>query len=496
MLFSIVVFVLVYNIQGTNGKQGRYCSPNPCFNGGKCYETDDGFICECPSDFMGKKCEVAMTCNRDLGLVETGHRCRKQCSRDIECGGSMTKCRCDGWCGMSCFNPDAECPPLENPRNGYVVVGNVTYGSVVKYVCNEGYSLVGLDERVCTSSRKWSGLQPTCVDFSECGVTEPLDPTLHNQLVTRRVKRVVGGDDAPDNAWPWQASILVAVVESGNINVEKTLKRWELTTAGTIINKQWILTVTHPVQHMVPKYFYRQSVIVVGVSSRSSVKYTIKDTVQMFKPLKYILHEKFNKTTFENDIGLIKLGERLFPKSTVPFVNIKEITFNAAVRPVCLPCTQKCVMRGWDKNKKCEAEGEFLVKPGIKIVLTGFGTRETDHNIQSFPDRLQQVVLEVGNKKSCQRGINDIIFFHKVGSFDLYNSTFCTVSSVPHKVMTGCYGDGGGPVVRKITQRDGSVCWVQVGISSFGAKCDGTIPEFYTKVASHTNWIEEAMQNN
>ncbi|XP_077968899.1 uncharacterized protein LOC120344327 isoform X6 [Styela clava] len=443
---------------GNTCEIGRYCSQNPCSNGGKCYEAVDGFTCKCPSDFMGRKCEV-----------------------------------------------DAECPPLENPKNGYVVVGKVTYGSVVKYVCNDGYTLVGLDERVCTSSRKWSGLEPTCVDFSECGVTGPLDPNLHNQLATRRVKRVVGGDDAPDNAWPWQASILVAAVESGNINVIDTLKRWELTIAGTIINKQWILTVTHPTEHMPLENFYRHQVIVVGVSSRSFVKNTIKTTVQMFRISKYILHEEFNKLTFQNDIALIKLGKRLFPKSTVPFVNIKEITFNAAVRPVCLPCTQKCVTnshigynfkRGWDKDKKCEAEGEFLVKPGIKIVLTGFGTNETDYNIHTFPDRLQQVVLEVGDKNSCQRGIDDISFIRRVDSFDVFNSTFCTGSSIPHKVMAGCIGDGGAPVVRKITQRDGSVCWVQVGISSFGAQCDGKIPEFYTKVANHINWVQETMLKN
>nr|XP_039269416.1 uncharacterized protein LOC120344327 isoform X6 [Styela clava] len=443
---------------GNTCEIGRYCSQNPCFNGGKCYEAVDGFTCKCPSDFMGRKCEV-----------------------------------------------DAECPPLENPKNGYVVVGKVTYGSVVKYVCNDGYTLVGLDERVCTSSRKWSGLEPTCVDFSECGVTGPLDPNLHNQLATRRVKRVVGGDDAPDNAWPWHASILVAAVESGNINVSDTLKRWELTIAGTIINKQWILTVTHPTEHMPLENFYRHQVIVVGVSSRSFVKNTIKTTVQMFRISKYILHEEFNKLTFQNDIALIKLGERLFPRSTVPFVNIKEITFNAAVRPVCLPCTQKCVTSshighnfksGWDMEKKCEAEGEFLVKPGIKIVLTGFGTNETDYNIHTFPDRLQQVVLEVGDKNSCQRGIDDISFIRRVDSFDVFNSTFCTVSSIPHKVMAGCIGDGGAPVVRKITQRDGSVCWVQVGISSFGAQCDGKIPEFYTKVANHINWVQETMLKN
>ncbi|XP_077968902.1 uncharacterized protein LOC120344328 isoform X1 [Styela clava] len=495
--------------RGNTCEIGRYCSPNPCYNGGKCYEAVDGFLCECPSDFMGGKCEVAMACNRHLGLVETGHRCRKQCSRDIECVGSMKKCRCDGRCGMSCFNPDAECPPLENPRNGYVVVGKVTYGSVVKYVCNEGYTLVGPDERVCTSSRKWSGLEPACVDFSECGVTGPLDPNLHNQLATRRVKRVVGGDDAPDNAWPWQASILTAVVESGNINVADTLKRWELKAAGTIINKQWILTSAHLSRDVGLKDFDRHYVIVVGVSSRSSVKYTIKDSVQVFSPLKYILHEKYNKTTFENDIGLIKLGKRRLPRSTVPIVYIKEITFNAAVRPVCLPCTDKCVTsshmadnfkrtkdkRWWDKETKCEAEGDFLVKPGVKIVLTGFGINETDYFIRSFRDRLQQVVLEVGDKNSCQKGIDDIIS-HRANSFDVYNSSFCTVSPIPHKVMTACDGDGGGPVVRKITQRDGRVCWVQVGINSFGAQCDGKIPEFFTKVSSHTNWIKETMQKN
>ncbi len=33
------------------------CKPNPCHNGGACVHTFGGFRCECPSGYIGRRCE-------------------------------------------------------------------------------------------------------------------------------------------------------------------------------------------------------------------------------------------------------------------------------------------------------------------------------------------------------------------------------------------------------------------------------------------------------
>ena len=40
---------------------GKFCSSNPCANGGKCYDGIGGFKCVCQDGFVGKKCENDVT---------------------------------------------------------------------------------------------------------------------------------------------------------------------------------------------------------------------------------------------------------------------------------------------------------------------------------------------------------------------------------------------------------------------------------------------------
>ena len=55
------------------------------------------------------------------------------------------------------------CGDLAVPDSGQFVLSNGTYiGSIATYSCNEGYSLVGFEVRICQADRTWSGLAPTC----------------------------------------------------------------------------------------------------------------------------------------------------------------------------------------------------------------------------------------------------------------------------------------------------------------------------------------------
>jgi hypothetical protein len=50
---------------------------------------------------------------------------------------------------MSCIKPDRECPELQHPSLGTVVMSGRTFGSRASYTCNHGYHVVGLQSRIC-----------------------------------------------------------------------------------------------------------------------------------------------------------------------------------------------------------------------------------------------------------------------------------------------------------------------------------------------------------
>lgn len=65
-------------------------------------------------------------------------------------------------CKSHLFHTD--CGSLENPGDGEVDLSNGTvYGSIVTYLCSEGYKLVGDVKRKCLYTGKWDNVMPTCV---------------------------------------------------------------------------------------------------------------------------------------------------------------------------------------------------------------------------------------------------------------------------------------------------------------------------------------------
>lgn len=79
----------------------------------------------------------------------SGQKCLRKCSSDEDCKSKKKKCLCDGACGMSCIKPDRECPELQHPALGTVVMSGRTFGSRASYTCNHGYHVVGLQSRIC-----------------------------------------------------------------------------------------------------------------------------------------------------------------------------------------------------------------------------------------------------------------------------------------------------------------------------------------------------------
>lgn len=60
---------------------------------------------------------------------------------------------------------EADCPRLENIKNGWVDSDHSTSkGAIIRYHCEGGFFLAGRMERKCLSNGKWEGTPPSCED--------------------------------------------------------------------------------------------------------------------------------------------------------------------------------------------------------------------------------------------------------------------------------------------------------------------------------------------
>lgn len=57
---------------------------------------------------------------------------------------------------------EVTCGDPGTPVNGQRVLEDTTFDATVTYSCNDGYVLVGEQERQCGSDGKWSGPLPRC----------------------------------------------------------------------------------------------------------------------------------------------------------------------------------------------------------------------------------------------------------------------------------------------------------------------------------------------
>lgn len=137
------------------------------------------------------------------------------------------------------------------------------------------------------------------------------------------VSRVVGGEDAKPNSWPWQASLQYS--SSGT---------WRHTCGGTLIATNWVMTAAHCIS-----------------SSRTYRVYLGKNNLAVdesgsvaIAPEKIFVHPKWDSSRVSNgnDIALIKLS--------------KHITVSDKIQPACLPKTNSilannfaCYVTGWGR---------------------------------------------------------------------------------------------------------------------------------------------------
>nr|XP_039270118.1 complement factor B-like [Styela clava] len=335
-------------------------------------------------------------------------------------------------------------------------------------------------------------------DFAKCGQAGDVG-SIKQQT---RLRRSIGGEDAAENAWPWQ----VLITRKAR-TPEMTLGKNHLRGGGSILNKKWILTAAHIFDRQLMDLGWLENhVVSVGIFTRPTFRNEkVTSTIKMYSIGDYIPHEQYSNeegNNFEHDIALIKLGPEF--DSNMQAIGADQLTFGYYIRPVCLPCTGTCltaerlvddngislIKEGMSESEKCRIEEKQLLGNDAKVVLTGFGHMNISHTFN--PSRnLRQALLQIERRQTCERVTEKIRRTESLDTLIFSDNMFCCKSGDPNKMINACAGDTGNPVVREVknVEAEGS-CWVQVGIVSFGFTCGSDFPGYYTNVARYVPWIQ------
>ncbi|KAI7801196.1 chymotrypsin-like protease CTRL-1 [Triplophysa rosa] len=221
-------------------------------------------------------------------------------------------------------------------------------------------------------------------------------------------------------AWPWQVSL-------------KTSKGIHF-CGGTLINKNWILTAAH----CSVQAGYHHAVL--GEHDRGSDD----EAVQINKISKVIVHPRFNKDNFNNDVALLRLSSPAQITSRVSPVKLVSSTTS--------------------------------ISSGTLCVLTGWGRTATGLS----PRILQETTLPIVSTSNCK------LYWGLIRT--ITDSMICAGGSG----SSACQGDSGGPLLC-----DSKGVWYQVGIVSWGAvDCSVKSPGVYSRVSFLRKWIDQTVSSN
>uniref|UniRef100_A0A8C3YI61 pancreatic elastase II n=1 Tax=Catagonus wagneri TaxID=51154 RepID=A0A8C3YI61_9CETA len=149
-----------------------------------------------------------------------------------------------------------------------------------------------------------------------------------------QLPRVVGGEDASPNSWPWQVSLQYD--SSG---------QWYHTCGGVLVDQNWVLTAAHCISS---SRTYR---VLLGRHSLS----TNEPGSLAVKVSKFVVHKDWNSSQLSNgnDIALLKLAS---PVSLTNKIQLGSLPPAGTI----LPNNYICYVTGWGRLQTNGASPDVL----------------------------------------------------------------------------------------------------------------------------------------
>lgn len=242
----------------------------------------------------------------------------------------------------------------------------------------------------------------------------------------RRMHKIVGGSFTPIESHPWVAALF---------------QRSDFLCGGSLIAPCWVLTAAHCFSDGEDTDIRRLSVYL----GKSAINDTDADREQKFIVEKLIIHQKYNESSFDNDIALLRIKSR----------NGGCAVRSASARAVCLP------------------PSHTQLPAGFQCSIAGFGRER--FAAWHYSQYLKQAEVKLLPQTVCKSKsyYGDLIT----------KNMFCAGS--PDWSSDACKGDSGGPLVCEASGR-----MFLFGVVSWGDGCAmKNKPGVYTQVTNYNKWI-------
>lgn len=249
--------------------------------------------------------------------------------------------------------------------------------------------------------------------------------------------RIIGGDDASQNEWPWMVQVNVRFRDTGSGGL----------CGGILLSQDWVVTAAHCLVSDLGNVVSRNDVeVLVGsVSLDGGTSYNIDG---------FGIPGNYNPDNFNNDIAILRLANAGPALSNWPsIVGSDQLT---------------------------ELELAPFAQRDEALTATGWGVTSRNQVEPQPADRLQEVALDYIQTGSCKNAWGN-------GFNTATMVCAAELNPVQGRDQDTCSGDSGGPLFI-----GDDIDPYVIGLTSFGQpQCAGNLPTVYTSVLSQVSFVEE-----